>query len=186
MRDLDNIQEPSDKQGPMSHWGRIVAIVLLLAGLSAGVYWVWQKTTSVQHSVKKENVQIPVTKKNPGKDFTFYKNLKDKNENDGNKEKIVGLIPPSPKPSPVSVSPRFTLQVASMKDYQKALFLSEKLVKKGFPSYVISAEIPQKGTYYRIRVGHYVTRKAAEKVSEQLRRQGEVDVILARENVIIK
>ncbi|MBI3605841.1 MAG: SPOR domain-containing protein, partial [Nitrospirae bacterium] len=52
--------------------------------------------------------------------------------------------------------------------------------------YVLSAEIPGKGIYYRVRIGHYATRKAAEKVLEQLKRQGEGDAILARESVMTK
>ncbi|MBI1821424.1 MAG: SPOR domain-containing protein [Nitrospirae bacterium] len=197
MRDLDNLKEPSEKHGSKINFARASAMIILLFGLLAGAFLAWRATTSAPKEPKKPDVQIPVTKKNPEPDLTFYKNLKDKNETENKKEQIVGLIPPSAsRPAPSGgqtsgfaenpVSPRFTLQVGSMKDYQKALLLSEKLVKKGFPSYVISAEIPQRGIYYRIRVGHYVTRKAAEKVLEQLKRQGEAEVILARENVMTR
>ncbi|MHB8482491.1 MAG: SPOR domain-containing protein [Nitrospiria bacterium] len=186
MKDLDNLREPSGSQGSGFNVGRVVALIILLFGLLSGAFLAWRVTTSPNKEEKKTNVQIPVTKKNPGQDFTFYNNLKGKNESVRKKENIVGLIPPSTAPSPSahSLSPRFTLQAGSMKDYQKALHLSDKLAKKGFPSYVISAEIPKKGTYYRVRIGHYVTRKAAEQVIEQLKRQGEGEVILARENVM--
>lgn len=198
MKDLDNLREPSGKQGSKLNLGRVIAMIILGLGLTFGAYFSWRAMTSARKETQKENVQIPVIKKNPGQDFTFYNNLKDKNKSAGKKEKIVGLMPPSTAPSSPSpegreahpaghpLSPRFTLQVGSMKDYQKALHLSDRLAKKGFPSYVISAEIPQKGTYYRVRVGHYVTRKAADQVMEQLKQKGEGEVILARENVMIQ
>ncbi|HXN07782.1 MAG TPA: SPOR domain-containing protein, partial [Nitrospiria bacterium] len=54
----------------------------------------------------------------------------------------------------------------------------------GFPSYILSAEIPEKGVYYRIRVGHYTTRKGAEDALTRLKEKGEKDAIMARETVI--
>jgi septal ring-binding cell division protein DamX len=202
MRDRENPGE-SDERGSRS-FPRVKIILFalfILAGV-AGVLYAWTKITAVKKEAKKD-IQIPVTKTNPDQELTFYKNLKDKNENGGKEEKIVGLIPPSTSPPPSSEKPpkpalkknglpenllstRFTLQVASMKDHQKAVHLSGRLSKKGFPSYVLSAEIPGKGIYYRVRIGHYATRKAAEKAREQLKRQGEGDAILARESVMTK
>jgi cell division protein FtsN len=202
MRNRENPEESDQRRSRSLPRVKMILFVLFILAGVAGALYAWTRITAVKKEVKKD-IQIPVTKANPDQDITFYKNLKGKNENGGKKEKIVGLIPPSTSPpfssekpsepalkknglpeNPLSI--RFTLQVASMKDHQKAVRLSGRLSKKGFPSYVLSAEIPGKGVYYRVRVGHYATRKSAEKALEQLKRQGEGDAILARESVITK
>jgi cell division protein FtsN len=203
MKELDNLPDSAEKKSPGIRFLRFVLVLVLFIAFAGALLFSWKKLTSSRKEVKKETVQIPVSKKPPEQDLTFYKNLKDKNEFSGKREALVGLIPPStspsrpPEPSPGnslkrnppddrSLSPRFTLQVASMRDHHKALHLSERLAKKGFPSYVIPAEIPEKGTYYRVRIGHYVTRKSAEGVLEQLKQRGEKEAIIAKENVMTR
>lgn len=203
MKELDNLPDSVGKKSSGIRLLRFVLVLILFAAFAGALLFSWKKLTSSRKEARKETVQIPVAKKNPEQDLTFYKNLKDKNESSGKKEGLVGLIPPStspPRPAELppgnplrrnppderSLSPRFTLQVASMRDHQKALHLSERLSKKGFPSYVIPAEIPEKGTYYRVRIGHYVTKKSAEEVLEQLKQKGEKEAIIAKENVMTR
>jgi cell division septation protein DedD len=172
----------------------MILILLLCFGLTGTGFFIWKKMSLAKKEFKREMLQIPVIKANPEPDLTFYKNLKNKSENEGKKESIVPLIPPPPLqsskiPSPEGehrLSPRFTLQVASMKDHQKALQLQERLKRKGFPSYIISAQIPDKGIYYRVRIGHYVTKKGAEEVLERLKEKGEKEGMIAKENVMVR
>ena len=201
MKDLDNLPdaEPGQNFGLLAF--KIVLGTVLVAAVAGAGFLFWKKTRTVQRDAVSENIPIPVIKTNPEPDLTFYKNLKEKDENSAKKERLVGLMPPSRLPggagdmavaepskelSPANriVASRYTLQLASMKDNEKARRLSEKLKRKGFPSYVIPAKIPERGIYYRVRVGHYVTRKAAEEALEELKRKGENEGMIAKENVI--
>ena len=53
------------------------------------------------------------------------------------------------------------VQVASLPKREDADRVVDKLVAKGFSAYVVSAEIPGKGTYYRVKVGSFETRDEA-------------------------
>lgn len=168
------------------------AVLISLVTLSTWVFF-----HPMQARAKKENRKpqspVPVVKSIPSQDPTFYKSLKERKDGSGGKGNIVGLVPPEVSSRPESsadsrpegpLSSRFTLQVASLKDYKKAVALKDHLAGQGFPSYILSAEIPEKGVYYRIRVGHYTTRKGAEDALARLKEKGEKDAIMARETVV--
>ena len=65
----------------------------------------------------------------------------------------------------------FSIQVASIKDEASADRLVVKLRMKGYPAYQIRAEIPDKGIWYRVRVGPYAKREAAEPVLGRLKNE---------------
>ena len=58
----------------------------------------------------------------------------------------------------------YTLQVGSFESKKHADSLSRKLKKKGYAAYSISSNIPMKGTWHRVRVGHFKTIEEAKKV----------------------
>lgn len=62
----------------------------------------------------------------------------------------------------------YILQVASMKDGEAASVMVEKLKQQGYPAYRESIEIPDKGLWYRVRVGAYPDRETAEAVQSQM------------------
>lgn len=110
-------------------------------------------------------------------DLTFFKTLKDK------KEKNVALKPKkeaAPKkatdPMKVSLAPRpagspggtYTVQVASFAEKKGAQTLAEKLKRKGYDAYVTATPLPKKGTWYRVRIGHYPSRTSAQKAADQI------------------
>lgn len=66
-----------------------------------------------------------------------------------------------------------TIQVASIKDEAAADRLVVRLRKKGYPAYQVRAEIPDKGVWYRVRVGPYAKRSAAEPVLKRLKKEGQ-------------
>ena len=72
---------------------------------------------------------------------------------------------PDVKPSP---SGTLAVQVASTKDAASAEALVEKLTQLGYASFSKMAEIPNKGTWYRVRVGPYRTKTEAEQVRRGL------------------
>lgn len=63
----------------------------------------------------------------------------------------------------------FTIQVAATKDEAAADQLVAKLRIKGYAAYWIKADVPASGTWYRVRVGPYAQREAAEPVLQRLK-----------------
>ena len=57
---------------------------------------------------------------------------------------------------------RFTLQVASVRDPAAAERIVRKLQQAGLPAYQTASSPGKNGRWYRVRVGAYETRKAAE------------------------
>lgn len=54
-----------------------------------------------------------------------------------------------------SESARFTLQLSSFRDRAEADSFYDRLKTSGYDPYVIEAEVPGKGTWYRVRLGEY-------------------------------
>jgi len=72
---------------------------------------------------------------------------------------------PDVKPTP---SGTVAVQVASTKEADSAKMLVKKLIRLGYAGFSIKAEIPNRGTWYRVRVGPYRTRAEAEQMSQEL------------------
>jgi hypothetical protein len=66
---------------------------------------------------------------------------------------------------------KFTVQVASYRDKGDARELADRLTRKGYQAFVAEAEVPGKGTWYRVRVGRFGTRKEAASFGESLKRK---------------
>ena len=79
------------------------------------------------------------------------------------KKTLPGL--PGVKPSP---SGTLAVQVASTKDAASAEALVKKLTQLGYAGFSTKAEIPNKGTWYRVRVGPYRTKAEAEQMRQEL------------------
>lgn len=75
--------------------------------------------------------------------------------------------------SPVGPVPggKFTVQVASYREKGDARELADRLTRKGYQAFVAEAELPGKGTWYRVRVGRFGTRKEAASFGENLKRK---------------
>jgi len=77
---------------------------------------------------------------------------------------------PSPSAANKATAPApFSVQVASLKDSTKAKDLVSTLSRKGYTAYSVKVRIPEKGTYYRVRVGHFKNRHEAGQILAKLR-----------------
>ncbi|NIP30195.1 MAG: hypothetical protein GTN99_03495, partial [Candidatus Dadabacteria bacterium] len=56
---------------------------------------------------------------------------------------------------------KYTVQIASYKNEKDALELADKLESKGYEVYITKARVPQKGTWYRVRIGSYSSKNEA-------------------------
>jgi cell division protein FtsN len=64
-----------------------------------------------------------------------------------------------------------TLQVASLRDSTGAAEMISYLRSKGYSAYQVTTEVPGKGTYHRVRVGHFKDRSAARQAAAGLRQE---------------
>lgn len=62
---------------------------------------------------------------------------------------------------------RFSLQAAAFPTQAGADEFAEKLKRAGVPSYVVSAEVGRRGTWYRVRVGRFESAEAARQYSNE-------------------
>ncbi|HSE83834.1 MAG TPA: lytic transglycosylase domain-containing protein [Thermodesulfobacteriota bacterium] len=56
---------------------------------------------------------------------------------------------------------RFTVQVASFPDMQQAEELKKHLKSKLYPAFIQKVELPDRGTWYRVRVGNFKSKREA-------------------------
>ena len=66
----------------------------------------------------------------------------------------------------------FTIQVAALKDALLADKMTAQLKKKGYPAYRVFVQIPDKGIWYRIRVGFFQNRDEAQSTLNRLKKEG--------------
>ena len=83
--------------------------------------------------------------------------------------------PPTPAPAPVATSSTpaalrdFAVQVAALNAREEAEGIAKRLATKGYEAYVVP---PGNGAVmYRVRVGHFKTRREAEPVSAKLQKE---------------
>jgi cell division septation protein DedD len=65
-----------------------------------------------------------------------------------------------------------TIQAASLQDPQEADAVVSRLRRKGFPAFKTIAIVPERGIWFRIRVGRYATREAAAPMMLRLKAEG--------------
>jgi len=64
---------------------------------------------------------------------------------------------------------RYTLQIASYPEKEMAADDIKKLKQRGYAAFVVAFELPGKGTWYRVRLGSFSSKTAAEKLQKELR-----------------
>ena len=67
---------------------------------------------------------------------------------------------------------RFTIQIGSYPNAEAANAKVAQLQSAGVPARVVVANIPKKGTWYRIHVGRYANREQAERYANELKSKG--------------
>lgn len=96
--------------------------------------------------------------------------------------------PAEAKPAPPAAAPpedaaeaapsRFAVQLASFPSKEEADVFADRLREAGLSPRIVSAEIPGKGTYHRVRVGNFPSRDEANRFLDDLRREGRFDGIV--------
>lgn len=65
----------------------------------------------------------------------------------------------------------YTVQIASFPDKDNAREMEESLRAKTYPAYIKTANLPNRGTWYRVRIGEFTTKQKALLYMESLKRE---------------
>lgn len=131
---------------------------------------------SVARNVQKPVPQIvvpqpkstePTTTAQP--QYEFYKVLPDKSEG-ASTAKQVPVAKPLPKP-PVDATP-YLVQVGSFQNEEDAEKLKARLALSGFEASIVSVNLPEKGLWYRVRLGPIAGLAAANTTIASLKSNG--------------
>ncbi len=74
----------------------------------------------------------------------------------------------APVAKPAAPKGSFTLQVSSVRRREEAQALATAMTRQGLHPYITAATIADRGTWYRVRVGHYDTAQAANAAKANL------------------
>lgn len=87
---------------------------------------------------------------------------------------------PKPAPKAEAKSGAFTVQVGALPSRSEADAVVSKLRSKGLSPYVVEADVPGKGTFYRVRLGKFRSREDAKRYLEDLQRETSVSGFVAQ------
>jgi hypothetical protein len=76
----------------------------------------------------------------------------------------------------------FTLQLSAFQDRQEADRFAARLRDRGYAPYILSAEVPGKGTWYRVRMGSFASKDAASRYLSDFKRETQLDAFVAGTN----
>jgi DedD protein len=82
-------------------------------------------------------------------------------------------------PEPNAAGGAFTLQLGASQNREDAERMVSRLREKGYAPYIVSAEVPGKGTFYRVRMGSFATREAAGRYLDDFRRETKTEAFVA-------
>lgn len=94
-------------------------------------------------------------------------------------EPIAQPQPAAPSLSGATGTP-YAVQLGAYRNYEEANTHLEDWKAKGYPAYLMSADIPDSGRWYRVRVGAFATRDDAQSFREELGSREAVDGIVVR------
>jgi cell division septation protein DedD len=87
---------------------------------------------------------------------------------------------PAPKvPEATSAAGAFTLQLGASPNKDDAERQVSRLREKGYAPYIVAAEVPGKGTWYRVRMGSFPTKDAATRYLQDFKRETQAEAFVA-------
>ena len=99
------------------------------------------------------------------------------------KSKTLKIIQDEKKPSQLPLL-RFFVQVSSFRNQKKAGALKTKLQEKGFDSFLIATELPNRGgKWYRVFLGKYSDEELAVRDAERARKEFRLNAVVVRKTL---
>ncbi len=82
---------------------------------------------------------------------------------------------------PAASKIRYTIQVAAYPDRGMAEDEVRSMKRRGYAAFVVATSLAEKGTWYRVRVGSFANRPAAEKLAAELKAKEGVETFITVE-----
>ena len=86
------------------------------------------------------------------------------------------------RPAEAAPGGDFTLQISAFQSRAEADRFAGKLRDRGYAPYIVAAEVPHKGTWYRVRMGSFKTREAAARYLADFQRETNIQAFVAGAN----
>jgi DedD protein len=75
---------------------------------------------------------------------------------------------------------RFTLQISSFQDRNEADALAGKLTAAGYDPYIVMSDLPEKGIFFRVRIGEFGSRADALAAKEEFEKKQRIIAYVTR------
>jgi septal ring-binding cell division protein DamX len=86
------------------------------------------------------------------------------------------------RPTEAAPGGDFTLQISAFQSRAEADRFAARLRDRGYAPYILAAEVPRKGTWYRVRMGSFKTREAAARYLADFQRETNIQAFVAGAN----
>ncbi|CAM3056652.1 SPOR domain-containing protein [Corallococcus sp. ZKHCc1 1396] len=87
-----------------------------------------------------------------------------------------------PRPAEAVKGGAFTLQLSAFQSRSDADRFAARLRDRGYAPYILTAEVPGKGTWYRVRMGSFASKEAAGRYLTDFKRETQLDAYVAGTN----
>jgi cell division septation protein DedD len=96
-----------------------------------------------------------------------------------NLKEAFGKVQRAPEPSSLAASDgQWTVQLSAYQDRGEADRFAAGLRDKGYAPFIVEANIPGKGTWFRVRMGRFPTKDAATRYMDDFRRETAMNAIV--------
>jgi hypothetical protein len=86
------------------------------------------------------------------------------------------------RPTETAPGGAFTLQLSAFQTREEADRFAGRLRDRGYAPYIVTAEVPNKGTWYRVRMGSFPTKDAATRYLADFKRETQLNAFVAGTN----
>ncbi|MBW2211481.1 MAG: SPOR domain-containing protein [Deltaproteobacteria bacterium] len=93
---------------------------------------------------------------------------------------VAATVPTKTISAPAGHEGRYTLQVISYRDPQEAQVFASALRKRGHAAYVTTGTVEGRGTHWRVRIGPFETRQAAQGYRTTFEREEGMNTFIVR------
>jgi cell division septation protein DedD len=93
---------------------------------------------------------------------------------------VAATVPANTTSAPAGHEGRYTLQVISYRDPQEAQVFASALRKRGHAAYVTTGTVEDRGTHWRVRIGPFETRQAAQAYRTTFEREEGMNTFIVR------
>lgn len=101
---------------------------------------------------------------------------------DGGLKDAFAAVKKATPPAEAVPNGKFTLQLSATQTKDEALRFAAKLKDSGYAPYIVEAQVPNRGTWYRVRMGSFPSRDAAARYLNDFKRETNMEAFVTTAN----